>query len=410
MRILQIDKFFDLARPAAGGAGTYIPLVTRRLRRDGHRVAHFGCAGPGGPAEMPRFIDYTDLGGLWSKLRGAARIVHDGGAAAKLDAFLAGRRVDVAHVHRIYHHLTPAILPVLRRRGIAVVMSVRDYRLLCPAKSVVLGGRVCMRCFGHRWHHCVVHNCVGSRSAGVAVAAETMIQRFFRRYINHVDLFLCPSRFMAAALVADGFPANKVRVLGNPIEPLAPGPPGPGPGTILTVGRLSEEKGLDLMLDVAAACPDREVALVGDGPMMPALRAEVASRGLGNVALAGHVPHAGLGAWYGRADVVVVPSRCLENSPHSMLEGMLAGRCVVAADHPPIREWIDDGRTGRLFASGDAGALASVVRGVLADEPARRRMGAEAAEMVRARHDPDDIVNRLVEAYRQAVERRCASR
>ena len=408
MRILQVDKFYDCDLPAAGGAGTYIPVVSRYLAQAGHTVLRFGCAGQGGPPDMPRFIDYTQLTSPGEKLAGAVRILHDFAAAQKLESFLNRHQVDVAHVHRIYHHLTPAVLAVLRRKA-AVVMSMRDYRLLCPAKVLVRGGRLCTRCMGHRYHNCVLFGCTGSRFSAAAVAFETFFQRFFRRYIENVDVFLCPSAFMAEVLIRDGFPANKVRVLPNPIEPMEiPQPSETGAGTILYVGRLSLEKGNDLMLDLAQALPDRRVVLVGDGPLGPELQADLQRRQLTNVELPGHVEHGRLGRYYGEADVLVLPSRCLENSPHSMLEGMLAGLCVVAADHRPIREWIRDRQTGRLFRSGDSADLAAVVGEVLSSRDDRRRMGAAAAAVVRARHDPADITNRLERIYKQALDLRTA--
>jgi glycosyltransferase involved in cell wall biosynthesis len=394
----------DAALPQAGGPGTFIALFTRRARQAGHSVLHFGCVGQAGPAEMPRFIDYTRLDGLAANTLGALRILHDPVAAGRLDAFLARRRVDVAHVHNIYHHLTPSIFPVLRRRGIPVVMSVRDYRLFCGVKAFLRRNEVCTRCLPHRYWNCVLHRCAGGRAASAAVALETFVQRFLRRYIQNVEMFLCPSRFMAKVLLADDVPANKVAVLPNPIEPPArPATTGRQKRRILYVGRLSEEKGPDLMLDVAEALPRVEVSIVGDGPEKESLEQDSRRRGLRNVVFYGHVPHAELGVHYGRASVVVLPSRCMENSPHAMLEGMVWGRCVVAPAHGPIEEWVRDGRTGRLFRPGDGADLARVVAEAMGDAAGRRRMGRAAADMVRTRHDPADIVARLLEIYGEAI-------
>jgi len=414
LRILQIDKFLDATAPASGGLGTYMPVVTAWLRRAGHSVLHFGCVPPGaagGPAAgMPPYVDYRRLHGPAAKLRGALRILHDFSAAAKLEAFLARNRVDVAHVHRLYHHLTPSILPSLTRRGIPVVMSVRDYRLLCPVKAFLRRGRVCMRCMPHRYHHCVLGRCAGDLPRSAVAAFETAFQRFFRRYVQAVEAFLCPSRFMADCLAADGVPAHKIELMPNPIQPLAaPADTVAGDGaTILYVGRLSEEKGPDLMLDLAEALPAETVTIVGEGPMRPWLQSRIEQRGLRNIRLTGHVPHDRLGRHYAAAAVVVVPSRCLENSPHTLLEGMLAGRCVVAPDHGPIREWVRDGRTGRTFRPGDAADLVGVVGEVLADPRARQRMGRAGRELVRRRHDPDEAVGRLLAVYERVV-RRCES-
>jgi len=404
LRILQINKFYDSSTASAGGAGTYLSVVTPRLTRAGHEVLRFGCVPPGAPqaGALPEFIDYTQLPSLSAKVRGALRIVHNADAARKLDAFLAGRHVDVVHVHNLYHHLTPAILTVLRRRGIPVVMSVRDYRIFCPAKHFLRGRAVCTQCLPHRWWRCVVNRCAGSLPASAAVAFETFFQRFFRRYIQNVRQFLCPSRFAADVALADGLPAGKVQVLPNPIE--SPPPPGGDAGDgegILYVGRLSPEKGPDLILDLAEAFAETPVTIVGDGPVAEDLRRQAQHRRLGNITWVGHVPRGRLGPHYARAAVVVVPSRCFEVSPHVMLEAMLAGRAVVGPNHGPVPEWIADGLTGRLFRPNDSADLVRVVGEVLADPAGRARVGAAAVEVIRRRHDPDRIVARLMRIYEQ---------
>jgi len=407
LRILQINKFYDSSTASAGGAGTYLSVVAPRLTRAGHEVLRFGCVPPQAPqaGTLPEFIDYTQLPSVFAKVRGALRIVHNADAARKLDTFLGARHIDVAHVHNLYHHLTPSILPVLRRRGIPIVMSLRDHRIFCPAKHFLRGQTVCTECLPHRWWRCVARRCAGGAAASAAVAFETFFQRFFRRYIENVRQFLCPSRFAADVALADGFPAGKVQVLPNPIEsPPAPdGAASDGKG-ILYVGRLSPEKGPDLILDLAEAFGDTPVTIVGDGPAGEDLRRQAEQRRLGHITWVGHVRRQHLGRYYARAAVVVVPSRCFEVSPHVMLEAMLAGRAVVGPNHGPISEWITDGRTGRLFRPNDSTDLVRVVGEVLADPAGRARMGAAAVEVIRRRHDPERIVARLMRIYQQLAD------
>lgn len=406
MRILQINKFYDVSQPAAGGVGTNISILARRLEEAGHRVLLFGCRRGAEPPDMPPFIDYTSVRGM-AKLRGAVRILYDFGAAAALRKFLSslpGRKVDIAHVHNIYHHLTPSVLGVLKERRIPVVMSVRDFRLLCPAKHFLRNGVVCTECRGHRYLRCVARNCTGRRASALAVAAETYFQRFLRLYIQRVHRFLCPSQFMADAMIADFVPAAKVELLRNPTELPADAPGCGGGDEILYAGRLSEEKGPDLMLDLAERMSGVSVCIAGDGPMLPWMRQEVARRALRNVRLTGHLDRAGVERCYRRAAVVVVPSRCFDNSPNTMLEAMLRGLVVVGPNHGPFGEWLQDGRTGRLFVPGDAADLVRVVRGVLADGDSRARMGCAGRELIRTRHDGDAIVARLVHVYREAID------
>jgi glycosyltransferase involved in cell wall biosynthesis len=92
---------------------------------------------------------------------------------------------------------------------------------------------------------------------------------------------------------------------------------------------------------------------------------------------------------YGATDVVVVPSTRPDPLPNAALEAAAAGCCVVAADHGGLPEIVRDGETGRLFAAGDAGALAAVLRELQGDPEQVARLGAAAARDVPARFAPD---------------------
>ncbi|MDY6914474.1 MAG: glycosyltransferase family 4 protein [Planctomycetota bacterium] len=400
MRILHVEKFY----PPFGGVGRYIQSLSVRQRRRGHEVLNFGCVKSGAAGGMPRYHDFTARRSLLN----FARMVHNSEAAGALAALLRRRSVDVAHLHNIYHHLTPSILPVLADRRIGIVMTVHDYRLLCPAKYFLDADGLCMRCQPNRFYHAAGRRCAGW--AGLALAAESYIQRFRRRYLRWVDLFLCPTRTMRRLLVEAGVPAGKAVVAANPVEPpLLPPGETQRRRELLFVGRLERIKAPDLMLTLAERIADADVVIAGDGDESPRLAAEVQRRSLRNVTLTGKLDAAALGRYFARASAVVVPSRCMENSPAAMLEAMACGRCVIVPDSPPLRQWVRDGQTGRLFAPDDVDSLETVVRQVL-DRPARRDEMAQAArKLIRRRHDADLIVEQMEHYYVEA-SRRCELR
>ena len=400
MRILHIEK--TLYRTS--GVTSYVRGLSDYQRRRGHEVFHFGCAEPDGPAGRVRYFDFTKTRNPLALLR----MIHNPKAAADLSSFLQGRRFDIAHVHNIYHHLTPSILPVLTARRIPIVMTVHDYRLACPTKHFLRTDGVCLRCLPNRFYHAASPKCAGL--GGVALAIESYIQRFFRRYYQPIELFLCPTRYMRQVLLRTGLPANKAVVLRNTVEPIAlPDDEKQSDCEILFVGRLTVEKSPHLMLDLARLLPEAHIVIVGEGPLLGKLRDKVATAGLTNVTITGHVNHEDLGAYLARATAVVVTSRWIENSPHAMLEPMLAGRCVIVPDHPPLREWISDGLTGRLFRPGDADSLGRVAREVLADPAGREKIAAAGKTLVDQRHDTKRIINELDGLYEDAIGR-CALR
>ncbi len=399
MRVLHIEKM-----PFANsGVTSYIRALTRLQTRRGHEVFLFGCAKNADPS-LPLFHDYQAVHrpmSVWG-------MIHNSEAANKLEAHLRSQPADVAHLHNLYHHLTPSILPVLARRRIGMVMTVHDYRLACPAKHFLDRNGTCTRCLPNRFHHAVRRDCSGP--AGAALALESYCHRFARSYFRWVDLFVCPTEFMRSILLAIGAPAGKCVVVANPVEPPArPGDARQSPRELLFVGRLSGEKAPELMLDLAQRLGDTQVTIVGDGLLRESLQADAHRRQLGNVVFAGGVDHEKLGAYYASATAVVITSRCFENSPQVLLEAMSARRCVIAPDHGPMRQWVRDGVTGRLFKPGSSESLSTVAGEVLADSAAGQRMAAAGAELVAARHNPQAVADRLDELYQEA-NRRCALR
>lgn len=400
MRILHVDKF--LPGRGVGGVRRVVETLGSQMRRRGHETLTFGCAFDAEDSVHPPFVDFTRA--PWWRL---GQMLHNPRAATMLDRYLAHHDVDVAHLHNVYHHLTPSILPVFRRRGIAVVMTLHDYRLACPTRHFARPDGLCMRCLPNRLYHAMSPACASLR--GAALAGETFVQRFLRRYASGVDRFHCLTGFMRDVMIRAGLPRNKCVVIPAPVAVVDPPPPPPSERLLLFAGRLRAEKNPSAMLTLAEAIPDAQVVLVGDGPCRADLEAELSRRQPGSVRLLGALPWEELRCWYARASAVVLPSVCMENSPQTMLEAMAAGRAVIVPDQAPLREWITDGGTGRLVPTGDHAALVRVVRDVLAHPPAAEAMGAAAREVIRHRHDPDRVTGEL-EALYESAGRQCALR
>ena len=400
MKILHIDKYF----PPYGGVGTYVRLLTELQRNRGCQTDQFGCVTDANDETMPLFHDFSASHNPMNFLR----MVHNDQAAEKLDAFVVGKKFDVAHLHNIYHHLTPSILPVLARRRIGIVMSMHDYRLACPTKHFLRADGLCTRCLPNKFYHAASAKCASL--GGMALAAESFIQRFARRYIRWVDVFICATQFMRDALVSLGVPKSKLAVVPYMISP----PPSLPTQQrverqVMFFGRLSPEKAPQLMLDVARDVPLAKVVIAGGGPMLEQIRQQVQQDKLTNVEVTGHLEADELARYLAASPIIVITSRCMENCPMVMLESMAGGACVIVPNHPPLTEWIRDGIMGRVFASGNGQSLVGVVTEVLADQAAAERMGQAAGEFIAAHHNTESIMDRTDQLYTEAI-RRCALR
>ncbi|MBN1553519.1 MAG: glycosyltransferase family 4 protein [Phycisphaerae bacterium] len=399
-----MDKFLHASDAAGGGVGRYIRTLSEESRRRGHTVDEFGCAADTGPANRPAFVDFNESVGWRDRLR----ILHNPSAAAMLHRHLRSHPVDVAHLHNIYHHVTASILPVLKSHHVGVVMTVHDYRQIGRERLFWRwgmddpdGGR------DDAFLREAKRRCAGL--SGWALRLRGWIERAARWYARDVDTFLCPTKFLREELRRAGTPRSKIQYAPIPVE-IPDAPPSADDGkTLLFAGRLTVEKSPGLLLDLAKRLPDVNLVLAGDGPLRDSLDQRRRREGLFNVELIGHLTREEITPWFARAAAVVVTSRCMENSPVAMLEAMAAGRCVIAPDQPPLREWIAEGQTGRLYKTGDATDLTRAVKTVLADDNARRTMGAAARQIVQQQHNPSSVMNQIEQAYEGAI-RRCALR
>ncbi len=376
-KLLLINKFWHDKGPA-GGVGRYLVQEAQDLTAAGWEVIPFGLAEPETlpspyAGHFVRARDYSRPRLRGGGLGDAVSLVWNREAARKLDALIRLTRPDVAHLHNIYHHLSPSLLPVLRRHRVPVVMTLHDLRLLCPAIHMLRDGEVCERCKGGRFHQAVLGRCVKeSRAASLLAAVETAHQRWRRLYVDNVDLFLCPSRFCRDKYADWGFPIGKLRHLPNFVD-LAlwhPDrlPPVSERDAYVYFGRISREKGLRFLLEAQALWesghadgtvdhPPLTLLLAGAGPCDGNLRSRAAQLKLKTVQLLGPVDQVELRTALARARFSVLPSICYENAPMAALESLAAGVPVVGSARGGVPELIRDGETGVVVAPGDAPAL-----------------------------------------------------
>lgn len=380
-KLLLINKFYHDCGPA-GGVGRYLVQEEEDLSRAGWDVIPFAMAEPDArPTSWGRHFvrarDYSRARFGGGALADAASLVWNREAARNLDRLIRESRPDVAHLHNIYHHLSPSILPVLRRHRIPVVMTLHDLRLLCPAIHMLRQGAPCERCRGGRFHNAVLGKCVkDSRAASALAALETAHQRSRGLYTKNVRVFLCPSRFYLEKYAQWGFPREKLHHLPNFVDLQAwhPDrlPATPVRDAYIYFGRLSREKGLRALLeahrlwelghaDGSIAEPPLELLIAGSGPCEGNTRALAAQLDLHQVEILGPLDPDGLRQAMARARFSVLPSIWYENGPMAAFESMASGLPVVGSDIGGIPELIEEGVTGFTATPGDPSALLSAI-------------------------------------------------
>jgi glycosyltransferase involved in cell wall biosynthesis len=355
-----------------GGADVVALEQADLFRARGWDVATFAMKHPSNlPSPWERyFVDEIEHGERYGPVRtaqNAVRVVWSGQARRRLGALLDVAQPDVAHLHNVYHHLSPSIIPLLHDRGVPVVLTTHDLKLACPAYQMLSDGEVCQRCRDGGLRQVVRHRCLkGSIALSGLVFVESALHRTLGTYTDHVDRFVTPSRFYLDLFASWGFDRERFVHVPNHVDHDAL-VPGGRPGEVFTyAGRLAPEKGLPTLVR-AAALAGVPLRLLGTGPEEDELRRLAAHVGA-VVEWRGHVGGAELHDAIRSSRATVLASEWFENAPMSVLESYALGRGVIGARIGGIEELVRDGITGRLFPSGDVGALAAVLR-ELADAP-----------------------------------------
>jgi glycosyltransferase involved in cell wall biosynthesis len=212
------------------------------------------------------------------------------------------------------------------------------------------------------------------------------IGRSYRR-LAAVSVLTEPSLADYRAELA-GSPARVVKIP-NAVPPMPGGPSRRDRKVILAAGRLTRQKGFDLLVrayePLAAEHPDWTLAVFGGGPWRNRLRRSIAGRGLEDrVVLRART--ADLAGEMERASVYVLSSR-FEGMPMVILEAMGKGLPVVAFDCPTgPGELITHGGDGLLVPPGDVAGLTAALREVIEDRELRDRLGERALATSRAYH------------------------
>jgi glycosyltransferase involved in cell wall biosynthesis len=338
---------------------------------------------------------------LAGRLRAGLRARRSPEALRRVRAFLAAHPIDVAHVHNFFPLLTPALHEELHARGIPVVQTLHNYRLFCANGAFLRDGRACEDCVAAGPWNAVRHGCYrGSRVQTAVWAEATAHHRRRGTFERCVTLFVAPSGFARRKLVAAGLDPAKVVVKPNPV--VDPGEPRYGGHGALYLGRLSQEKGPRLLVEAWRELPGLPLTIVGAGPLEAELRSRAAD--LPGVRFTGQLSPEAVREELRRALFLVAPSLCYESFPVAVAEAMAAGRPAVASQPTAMAELIEPGRTGLLFPSGDARALAQTCRELLADPARAEAMGREARARYEEELAPDQSLERLLAVYRRALE------
>jgi glycosyltransferase involved in cell wall biosynthesis len=342
-----------------------------------------------------------DLKGVLGKWQAFCSGFYNPWASYQVRRVLGEFRPHVVHAHNLLPLFSPSVLVACHRAKVPVVFTAHNQALTCPRADHLCHGRLCDLCLGGREYHCILNNCRGRWTESVAYAARSAFARTLRLYLDNIDVLIALTEFARQRLLRQGFHADQVVVLPNMVS-VAESPATAAEGKyVLFAGRLSPEKGIDVLIEAARQLPDIPFLLAGGGPLEKQLQTGRPS----NVTLLGQVDSVAMQAHYRNARMLVLPSRTYEMCPLVIGEAMGHAIPVVASRLGGIPELVDDGVTGLLFECGNSEHLAKCIRTLWSAPELCRRMGLAGWCKARQLYSEEAYWPKLVQIYRQAAKK-----
>ena len=246
MKILMANKFFF----RKGGAEVVMFQERNYLLKSGEEVIDFSMHDERNyeSAYASNFVsrkDYDSRG--LSKIGQALSLVHSREAVSKIAELIDNTRPDIMHCHNVYHQITPSIISVAKSRNIPVVLTLHDFKPMCPVYVRLRSGRPCSLCLDGDFQRVLTNRCAGGSIRDSALLyAEAVTQRWLGSY-EKVDRFLAPSSFMRDAAL-HRFRSEQVALLYNGVDTAEVEASMRDEGYVLYLGRLSKEKGVETLL------------------------------------------------------------------------------------------------------------------------------------------------------------------
>lgn len=411
MKFVLASKFYY----QRGGLESYLFKLSEILKSRNHSVIPFSTTYSKNIDSDYKdyFARYMEMGmfkevSLVDKSKAFFNILFNFDAMNKFSNLLDATNPDLVWGFGIHRHISPSIFIEAKKRNIPVLHRLSDYSLICPDSRLIRGdGKNCSEllcskesCFNAVKYKCVRQGISSAKSpsvmASIIGAVELYLHTRLKLYINNVDMFIAPSKFLMNTMIKGGIPADRISHIPIFIDVKKYKPEYISQPYLVYVGRLGFEKGLNLLLDAMSKLKTHKLFIIGDGPEKYRLERIKEEKNLLNVKFLGAMYGEQLNRVVRNSRLVIVPSTWYENSPHVILEAFALGKPVLGAKIGGIPEYVEENITGSLYKYDSADEMADKINWLMENQTLCEEMGRAARKIAKIKYNPDNHYGEII--------------
>lgn len=386
MRILLIHNYYK----QAGGEDTVFHQEAKLLEAHGHTV------------ELLTFSN-SEVVSIAQKLEAALGVIYNWRSANRVKRKIEVFQPDVVHVHNFFPLVSPAVFYVCKKYKVPVVMTLHNYRLICPSAVMHYNGQVQLENIHKMFPLKAIAKGVyrGSKIDTASVVLATGIHKLLGTWRSKVNRFIALTPG-AAALFRDSSlkpTSEQLAVKPNFTADLGLGAM-EREDFFIYLGRLTEEKGIRTLLKAHTLNPF-PLKIIGTGPLEKEVQAYAAQNP--TVEFLGFRKREEAMQWLKRARALIFPSEWLETFGMTAVEAFATGTPVIAAKIGGGAHLVQHLVNGLHYAPGNSQQLAECVQLLQTQPSLIRKMGQSARASYEQLYTPEVNYKQLIQIYKQAM-------
>jgi len=389
MKILTIHNNYQ----QRGGEDIYFQKESELLRRNGNEVLSYTRSNK----EINDFSIFKKLSIFWKQ-------TWSQDTYEELRRIIKEFRPDIAHFHNTFFMITPSAYYACKDKGVPVVQTLHNFRLLCPNAYFLKKGKICEECLERTLWKSIQHGCY--RESRILTTALARMLHYHRRkatWLETIDLYITLSQCSRSKFIQAGIPEDKIVVKPNFVYP-DNGERKNDKNYVLYCGRLSTEKGLNTLIKAWENLESIPLKILGNGPLYAKIKKHIKNKKMTNVELLGHLSHNECIEYIKGASFLVMPSEWYEVFPTIIVEAFACGVPIVASKMGAMKELICDGKTGLLFQTGNTKELAEKVSWLISHKKEAYSMSIQARKEYKEKYSAENGYKILMNIYKTVVD------
>lgn len=394
MKILAIHNFHR--KGSASGDDQVFKSETLLLEEHGNHVIRYTVSN-----------DEFDNVGMFGKIASTFGMLWSFKNYKAIQKIIRSENPDVVHIHTFFPLLSPSILYAAKRCGVKVVATLHDTRFVCPCSTSLRGTQLCNECGDGKYFRMFKYGCFkNSKLQSFIVAGIFKYHRIRKSFYEQIDRYICLNDNQIRLLINIGFNPNKIIKKYNfvpdaeanlkaiKVKELPE-------RYVVFYGRIGEEKGIKMLMNIWDELKDIPLVVMGGGPLEVEFKSWAEKQS--NVYFLGYTQHDKCLSIVKGGEFVIFPSIWYEGCSMVEIESESLGKGLIATDLGFSEEAVHNGVNGYKIKLGDERGFIDIISKLWNNSDECRKIGENARRDYEEKYMPEDNYQQLIEIYRQSL-------